>query len=82
MLLKGHKGEENFFFSIKANPISDIQLSLMVAVLDHCSQLNAVKESNRQHSIYVNYYHTHAFIKMVRCDEPLSAKLCEFLQVT
>lgn len=51
----------------------------MVAVLEHHSQLNADKESNGKHSFYVNYYHTHALIKMVRCDEHLSTKLCEFL---
>lgn len=64
MLLKDSKGEEILFFffcSSEADPTSGIQLALMVAVLDHRSQLHVVKESNGQHSIYVNYYHTHDY---------------------
>lgn len=56
MLLKVSKGEANWICSSKVDPISDIQLALMVAVLDHHSQLNVFKESNEQHRIYVNYY--------------------------
>lgn len=69
-LLKKSKGEENGFCSRDADPISDIQLALMVVVLSRCCQLNVVKESNGQHNINLNYYHIHAFIKMVRCDDP------------